>query len=230
MLKAYNRINVTEPSWMVKIIGEFKYREIFKRYNPGKTLDIGCGSGEKKCVFPHDSSYVGVDHINTPHIKSNIDVFCDAYHIAFIDECFDTIFCTGVLEHLEEPQLAVREAYRVLQLGGFAIYTVPLFWHLHEQPRDFFRYTKYGLKYIFEKAGFEVIAIDALSGFWVTFGTEFNYYIQRFKKGLLRHFINAWVVLTNLLCLKLDRGFLRDERFTWMYIVIAQKPKVISRP
>jgi SAM-dependent methyltransferase len=84
-----------------------------------------------------------------------------------------------VLEHLEEPEAAIRECHRVLRPGGTAIYTVPFIWHLHEEPRDFFRYSKYGLRYLFEKVGFEIVELRALSGFWVTFGQLFVYNLYR---------------------------------------------------
>jgi len=80
-------------------------------------------------------------------IKSKIDLFGTAYNIPVDDNYFDTALCTAVLEHLEETSDVTKETHRVLKAGGYAIYTVPFFWHLHEEPRDFYRYTKYGLKY-----------------------------------------------------------------------------------
>ena len=55
---------------------------------------------------------------------------------------FDCILSTAVLEHLEDPGCALKEASRVLRLGGHVLYTTPLFWHLHEERRDFYRYTR----------------------------------------------------------------------------------------
>ena len=115
------------------------------------------------------------------------------------------------------------EAFRVLKPGGYAIYSVPLFWHLHEEPRDFYRYIKYGLRYLFEKVGFEVVVLHPCGGFWVTVGSMFNYYLSSFARGPLRYVVNAIKVVNNMICLKLDRWH-KVEKFTWMYLVIAQKP------
>jgi len=71
----------------------------------------------------------------------------------------------------------------VLKRGGFALYSVPFIWHLHEEPRDFFRFTKYGLAHLFTKVGFEVVELRALSGFWVTFGALLSYNLARFNYG-----------------------------------------------
>ncbi len=109
---------------------------------------------------------------------------------------------------------------------GIAIYTVPLFWHLHEEPRDFYRYTKYGIKYLFEKNGFEIVKLKPLSGFWITFGQLFVYYIYRFRKGGKLNPL-WWLIPPIGLVLQgivyildyLDKA----EQWTWMYLVVARK-------
>jgi SAM-dependent methyltransferase len=147
-----------------------------------------------------------------------------AYEIPSEPDSFDGALCTAVLEHLEEPEKAIRECHRVLKPGGIAIYSVPFIWHLHEEPRDFFRFSKYGLRYLFEKVGFELIEMRPLSGFFTTFGTLLSYYVCRLNRGPLR-----WLRLIDLTCLSiqgsawlLDR-ISRDERYTWMYVLVARK-------
>jgi len=232
MLKAYNSISLFSPSWIVKWIGEKEYRKFFKIHSPRRLLDIGCGSGEKKCVIPAKTHYTGVDHISTTHDKSTVDIFCTAYELPFPKDSYDFIFCTGVLEHLEEPEQALKEAYRVLEPGGYALYTIPLFWHLHEEPRDFYRYTKFGIKYLFEKTGFEIVELKALSGFWVTFGTEFNYYIDNLARGPLHFLVKPVIAVNNLIFFaldKLDRKTNRGtEKWTWVYFVVARKKNLVK--
>ena len=45
------------------------------------------------------------------------------------------------------------------------IYTGPLFFEEHEQPYGFYRYTRFGLCHVFERAGFEVERLDWLEEF-----------------------------------------------------------------
>ncbi len=197
------------------------------KYMNGALIDIGCGRKPYQDLFaPYVTAHVGVDHEGTKHDKSNIDRFGTAYDIPAEDGEFDSALCTAVLEHLEEPEQALRECYRVLKPGGVAIYSVPFIWHLHEEPRDFYRYTKYGLKYLFEKVGFEIVEIKALSGFWVTFGQLFVYNINRLNRGPLRWFriISVAQLLIQAIAYLLDK-IDKTEQWTWMYMVVARKKK-----
>ena len=212
-------------NWLVYKIADAALTDAIQKYAKGKLLDIGCGEKPyKKMVMPYVDEHIGLDHEDTLHNKSNVDLFGTAYKIPVDDEEFNTILCTAVLEHLEEPKEAIDEAYRVLKKGGYAIYTVPLFWHLHEEPRDFYRFTKYGLKYLFEKNGFEIVELRPLSGFWVTFGQLFVYNLHRFNRGPLRwvRIIDVIGLLIQAISYTLDK-IDKAEEWTWMYQVIAKK-------
>lgn len=195
------------------------------KYINGSVIDIGCGiKSYRKLLAPFVSEHVGVDHEGTIHDKSNIDLVGTAYSIPVIGDSFDSALCTAVLEHLEEPEQALRECHRVLKRGSFAIYSVPFIWHLHEEPRDFYRFSKYGLKYLFEKVGFEIVELKALSGFWVTFGQLFVYNLYRFHRGPLR-----WLPIIPVIGLVIQgASYILDrldksEQWTWAYIVVAKK-------
>lgn len=211
---------------LVNLIFESSFRGYAKKYLSGRMIDIGCGTKPyKDMLAPYVTEHIGVDHEETFHDKFNIDLFGTAYKIPAENESFDSAICTAVLEHLEEPELALEECYRVLKKSSYAIYSVPFIWHLHEEPRDFFRYSKYGLKYLFEKTGFEVIEIKALSGFWVTFGQLFVYNIYRFNKAPLRYIpiiplLGFFIQGISYLFDKIDK----TEQWTWMYMIVAKKP------
>ena len=196
------------------------------RYLGGSLLDIGCGTKPYAGLLAaHVKGHVGLDHPETPHGRSRIDLLASAYRVPVRDGAFDSVLCTAVLEHLEEPEAALRECHRVLKEGGVALYSVPFIWHIHEEPRDFFRYTIHGLRYLFQKAGFEVVELKPLSGFWATFGQMLVYNLYRFNKGPLRWLglIHALGLLVQGVAYVLDR-LDRTERWTWMYHVVARKP------
>jgi len=226
-IKSLEKITVRKvltKNWLVYKIANKALSEAIKKYARGKLLDIGCAEKPyEKMTKSYITQYIGVDHKETFHDKSNIDRFGTAYDIPAKDGEFDTALCTAVLEHLEEPDKAIKEVNRILKKAGYAIYTVPLFWHLHEEPRDFYRYTKYGLKYLFEKNGFEIVEIKPLSGFIVTFSQELVYFLRRFRRGILvRWGINILSFLIQRSAYFLNQ-FDDSHNFTWMYLIVVTK-------
>jgi len=211
---------------LINRICDRQLKQYASEYFSGRLIDIGCGTKPyKNLLAPYITEHIGIDHQDTLHDQSNIDQFGTAYDIPAEDGEFDSAICTAVLEHLEEPELALKECHRVLKRGGVAIYSVPFIWHLHEEPRDFYRFSKYGLKHLFEKVGFEIIEIKALSGFWVTFGQLFVYNIYRFNRGPLKYIpvipvLGLVIQGISYLLDKIDK----TEQWTWMYMVVARKP------
>lgn len=214
-------------NWLVMSIFSEKFWELSDKYiKGGRLLDIGCGTKPFKEFFStRVDEHIGFDHSGCMHNKDNIDVFGDVYNMPFGDGEFDAAISNAVLEHLEEPQQAINETYRVLKKDGVAMFSCPLIWHLHEKPRDFFRFTEYGLKYMFEKAGFETLEIIPLSGFWVTFGQLLTYVVN---KEAYNNFLSKFKLLNPILdliqntALKLEKKRKHTE-WTWMYIIVARK-------
>lgn len=214
-------------SWLVTFIANRALRDSIPIYLRGNLIDIGCGTKPmRNFTTGLVARHIGIDQPSSLHSAKNVDVHSNAYRTPFKDGVFDSAICTAVLEHLEEPQMAISECYRLLKPGGSALYTVPFIWHLHEEPRDFFRYSKYGLNHLFLKAGFAKIEVLALSGFWVTFGQLLVYNLFRLNRGPLKYFplIPALGILLQLVFLGLDK-LDKTEIWTWAYLVIAEKPQ-----
>jgi len=225
----YDQCPIHDPAYAVKRIAGQNIERGAKRYLTGRMLEIGCGDKSKGAlVGDYVDEHVGLDlpEEDTPHQDIEADVVGSALDIPLEEETFDSALSTAVLEHLEEPQRALHETSRILKPGGHALYTMPFFWHLHEEPRDFYRYTKYGLQHLFATAGFEIIELRALSGFFVTFGTELGYYLRRFDRGPVTSGIVSGIIASiNRMAPRLDgMESIRDEKFTWMYFVVARKP------
>ena len=229
-LSAYLRpYSLTNPARMVIRRGATLLVDAIGDHLHGRVLDIGCGAKAKRFLLgPQVTEYIGLDHEGSLHGVGHADVIGTAYSIPQPDATFDGILCTAVLEHLEEPKAALAEALRVLKPGGHAVYTVPLYWHLHEEPRDFYRYTQHGLQYLFDAAGFEVVKLCPAAGFWVTFGSELSYYLQTVARGPFRGIAKIITVLDNLVFPLLDRIDRRlnplSAKFTWMYLIVARRP------
>lgn len=211
---------------LINKIHDRELRRYASTYLTGHLIDIGCGTKPyKDLLAPYVTRHVGIDHPDSLHDTSNVDLIGSAYQIPANNGSFDSALCTAVLEHLEEPEQALRECRRVLKSGGVAIYSVPFIWHLHEEPKDYYRFSKYGLKYLFEKVGFEVLELNALSGFWVTFGQLFVYNMYRFNRGPLRwlRIIDTAGLFVQAFSYGLEK-IDKTEQWTWMYMIIVRKP------
>ena len=134
-------------------------------YATGRLLDVGCGHSPYRRLFTKVHRYIGLD---TLPIGRRMDVCGDALALPFRDEVFDTVLCNQVLEHVPEPGQLLREIGRVLKPAGALLLTAPQTWGLHHEPHDFYRYTKYGLRYLVEASGFRVIEIEPTCGLWAT--------------------------------------------------------------
>lgn len=210
---------------LITSVHDRELKLLARSYLKGKLVDIGCGTKPYRDLMrPFVIEHIGVDHEGSSHSKDNVDLLGTAYNVPVATDCFDCAICTSVLEHLEEPELALRECHRILKLGGVAIYSVPFIWHLHEEPRDFYRFSKHGIEYLFTKVGFEIVEIKALSGFWGTFGQMLVYYLYRFNRGPLRwlRIVDAIAVLIQGVAYLLER-FDRADRWASLYMVVARK-------
>ncbi len=97
---------------------------------PKNILDVGCASGwfifEISKKYPHAKCF-GIDLYESAIIygrkkykKIKFSV-SDAHKLPYKKRMFDLILCTEVMEHVDDPELVLREIKRVLKSGGEAI-------------------------------------------------------------------------------------------------------------
>lgn len=210
----------------------FLYQDItanIKQFAKGNLLDIGCGNKPYKT---HIKAVVK-SHIGCDIVQSNenvVDFICPADQLCFSNEEFDTVFCTQVLEHVADHRKVISESFRVLRKNGYAIFTMPFSWELHEEPYDFFRFSKYGLKELFINSGYEIILIKANGGKWAAvFQLFLNtlYSTRRYKtfRSKIIKFVFVHLrfeILYNKLAVWIDKKYF-DDLFTLNYIVVAKK-------
>lgn len=138
----------------------------------GRLLDIGCGNKPYEPLMPLAvTEYVGCDIDQSD--EQRVDIICSADAIPAADSSFDTVFSTQVLEHVANHSGMISEAFRVLKPAGKLVLSCPMYWPLHEEPYDFFRFTKYGLAHLLENAGFESVEIVPCGGRWAVAGSMF---------------------------------------------------------
>ncbi len=125
-------------------------------------IDYGCGSMPYRQLFEQKvSEYKGADLSDNPQIQIKLDPLG---HLMCDDASANIVLSTQVLEHVDNPDLYLREAYRVLKKDGLLLLTTHGYWMYHPDPYDYWRWTSAGLKKIVENNGFEVIDFRGIIG------------------------------------------------------------------
>jgi SAM-dependent methyltransferase len=205
-------------------------KETLAKYTSGSVLDIGCGNKPYEVYLsPAVTKYVGCDIVQSS--KECVEIICDAGSIPLEDSIFETVLSTQTIEHVENHQGLVNEAFRLLKNEGHFIVSGPLYWPLHEEPYDFFRFTKHGFRYILEKAGFTIVEERSNGGKWALAGQALihaiypDIYIKRsFGAKILRALLHkaGGLRFMNKIFSRLDDKFY-DERNTMNYVIVARK-------
>jgi len=165
------RALATPPRWHADWLSVVALAQTLSALAPqlrGKRmLDIGCGNKPYRAFFPHAQLYIGVDIAQSNAANEIVSLTDD---LPFAANTFDCAICTQVLEHVAEPARLLAEAFRTLTPNGVLLLAAPMYWPHHEEPYDFFRYTRYGLEYLVTNAGFEILQMQQQGGAWLLTG------------------------------------------------------------
>lgn len=125
------KINLFQRIWHMR-----RFSEVSRVVKPveGRFLDVGCHGGTfTKIVLSKIGSkdLYGID-ISKPaieYIKKKIPYghfqAADVQQLPFKDNFFDAVFCLEVLEHVDDPEMALKEIKRVLKKDGYGVVLVP---------------------------------------------------------------------------------------------------------
>lgn len=207
-------------------------------------LDAGAGDSPYRHLFPH-TRYITTDFCKVSKAYGRQDAISDLSSLAFKDECFDVVLNTQVLEHVQQPDMVLSELFRVLRPGGALYLSVPQGDPEHEVPYDYYRFTSFGMRYLLEKAGLEVISVEPRGGYFWYIGNRLRHLptflfppaktrvqrILRYPRYPLKFLCQlTFEILIPLLCFYLDR---LDQRraFTQGYLCYARRPaRVVADP
>ena len=103
---------------VLRAIYEDLYRRIAAACVPGRTLEIGGGTGNLKAFAPDVVS-------SDIQVAAWLDVACDAHRLPFGPAIFSNVVLFDVLHHLARPRRFFEEALRVLRPGGRVVMVEP---------------------------------------------------------------------------------------------------------
>lgn len=150
----------------------------------GSFLDAGCGKMPYKEFIKNNSSitkYIGLDIESALTYDKAVkpDYTWNGIKMPFENNSFDSCMATEVLEHCPEPEVFLKEVFRVLRPNGVFFFTVPFLWNLHEAPHDEYRYTPFSLERHLKNSGFSEIYIKATGGWHASMAQMLGLWVRR---------------------------------------------------
>lgn len=199
----------------------------YAHYLSGVVLDVGAGTGDRYGAFIKCEKFLRMD----VRAGDGIDIVGRAEAIPLDNESVDGVLCTQVFEHLRFPEESAKEIFRVLRPSGFLLITAPQVNELHEEPNDFFRYTKFGLIALFERAGFKTITYEQRGGFFTVIAqTKIRYLIDRFglyDRPIAGRLLGKIILIYGKIMMMLDRldRSVANRKHTLGWCFVFQKKK-----
>jgi len=158
------KVNWPERFWvnspargLVQVLETWYFRRIRPMPRGGSCLEIGCGSGygarlvcrnflpERVDALDIDPDMIGLALKKSPDpvLERTLFLLADAQHLPYGTGSFDAVFNYGIVHHLEQWDLGLKEISRVLkEKGGFyfeeiypPLYANPIFRRLLDHPR-----------------------------------------------------------------------------------------------
>jgi len=224
--RLHNEFVGTDQIWYIALQNLSHYfllRSLTRRYISGRVLDIGAGKLPwRELLQESAASYLSSDlFLEHP----DLDVIFDAIETyPFKPEVFDSVFSCSVLEHTLRPWQFFPAVNHVLKPGGIAIVSLPFMFYLHGQPHDYWRFTRYGLHFMAQEAGFEVTELISRGGI----GSLILNLPSMILSSLL-HLVRADLLIPYVTrCLRfvaelVDKAVDRDGLFASDIVVVARK-------
>lgn len=159
-------------------------KKFLKKYPSSKKI-VNLGSGPR--LIRNDVENIDI------HPYPGVKIVADICKTSLKSASVSRIICDNVLEHVKEPELAVKEMHRILEKNGLAYIALPFLYPFHSSPNDYRRFTKEGLNQLFKD--FEMVELGIRAG---PFSALTVYFCHLF--GLIFSFGSMWLnsILTNL--------------------------------
>ena len=195
-------------------------KEIAKN-RTSKVLNVGSGGNLENLIKKNFDDVFSID-IDKERKPDQIIDICDENFEKKINYEPSLVCCFEVLEHTRNPSKAIQNIYNILKKDDFFLVSVPFNFHIHDEPNDFFRFTHYGLKMLFND--FAEVEIKRRNGWLesifvniIGLGREKNI----LSKIIGKMFILIYTVLLPLIIL--IQKIITSEKLTTGYYVEAKK-------
>lgn len=222
------------PQWLILRGQQCLIRQHLARLQGVVVLDIGCADAWLSRYLKSDCRYIGLDY--PPSVAAGYQakptVFGDAASLPFADGSVDVVSLLEVMEHLPDPECCLGEVARVLKPNGVFLLSVPFLYPLHDEPRDFQRWTRYGLEHLLVNTGFQVEVRHAQghpmeTGAMLTAIALANSMLVTLRRGglgiLLLPFLGLLIPMANILGWSLAALLPASELMPMGYQLVARR-------
>ena len=79
------------------------------------------------CLEPRFKKWLGVKYLTTDLFNPHAMVTINITNIEYPDQSFEIIYCSHVLEHVQDGKKEIRKFSRVLKDNGWSILLVPIY-------------------------------------------------------------------------------------------------------
>ena len=138
-------------------INLIKYTNRFQN-KEANVVDLGSFdvNGTYKPLMNPLWKYIGVDITE----GRNVDVVMPNHNtIPITKDSVDILISGQCLEHVQRPWLLFQEIYRIVKNSGVILIVCPAKYHLHNDPKDYWRIYPDGLQTLIEDVGFKTINV-----------------------------------------------------------------------
>ena len=202
-----------------------EYKKLFSKYihKDSKILDLGAGRlFYRNILKKYSNNYESIDFDKT---HPDLDFIGTTSNTKLKSNSFDVIFCSQVLEHVPDSFESFKEIKRILKPNGIAIISVPFLMFLHNEPYDYFRYTKYSLNKFSEDNGFKILELKEVGGLFGFFGIIFSTLLLGvfWRIPVLKYLFYFVNLLIQYALLFLDKITNNAKMFPSNYLLVVRK-------
>jgi len=196
----------------------------YAHYIKGIVLDVGAGRSKRYVSYFRCDKYLTLD-IDP---EAQPDILASADKIPLENNSINSIVCTQVLGDVVDPLAVLKEFYRVLKPGGVVLLTESLMSEMHDEPIDYWRFTKFGFEHLFQKANFKIVSINQRGGFFsVEAQNRIRYLIERchLYSHRFARFLNFFIIFYTKFMMFLDKldKSQANKKFALGWCVLAKK-------
>lgn len=186
-----------------------------------KVLNIGSGGEIQNYLKKKFKQVYNIDIDKRRNPDQVIDI-CEIEQLKKLSFKPNLVCMFEVLEHTKNPINAIQNLYEIIDENSYVMLSTPFIFHIHDEPYDFFRFTKYGLEILFQN--FKEVVIKPRNGWFETILVLFVR--LRMERNILSRMIGNLFILIYFLLTPITyllQSIIKSEKITTGYFVYAKK-------